>query len=117
MTALQILIWLTYLLPNVHEVPTQLMSKDGPISALIKVRVFAGRTQPRYAQILARHTDLRTVSFEAHSSGLFTNKKRANEVRCDKVASRHLIKISTNGVSIDQIDSAISVYSLDYVKS
>lgn len=42
-------------LPKVHAVATQPMFGDGPISVLISARVFAGRTQLKYAQILAVH--------------------------------------------------------------
>jgi hypothetical protein len=33
--------------PAVQEIPTQMMSGDGPIAALINVSVFAGKTHPR----------------------------------------------------------------------
>jgi hypothetical protein len=37
--------------PAVHEIETQMMFGEGPIAALISVRVFAGRTHPRYPDI------------------------------------------------------------------
>jgi hypothetical protein len=33
--------------PAVQEMPTQMMSGDGPIAALMRLNVFAGRTHPR----------------------------------------------------------------------
>jgi hypothetical protein len=33
--------------PAVHEMPTQIMSGDGPIAALMRLSVFAGRTHPK----------------------------------------------------------------------
>ena len=33
--------------PAVHEMPTQMISGDGPMAALMRVSVFAGRTHPR----------------------------------------------------------------------
>jgi hypothetical protein len=41
--------------PAVHEMPTQMISGDGPMAALIKVSVFAGNTHPRYPEICAKH--------------------------------------------------------------
>jgi hypothetical protein len=40
--------------PAVQEMPTQMMSGDGPMAALINVSVLAGNTQPRYPDICAR---------------------------------------------------------------
>lgn len=39
--------------PRVQAVATQLISGEGPRSALISVSVFAGKTQPKYALMLA----------------------------------------------------------------
>lgn len=33
--------------PAVHEMPTQMMFSEGPMATLMRLRVFAGRTQPR----------------------------------------------------------------------
>jgi hypothetical protein len=38
----------------VHDMETQMMLGDGPIAALISVRVLAGRTHPKYPDIWAR---------------------------------------------------------------
>ena len=40
--------------PAVQEMPTQIMSGEGPIAALIRERVLAGRTHPRYPDIWAK---------------------------------------------------------------
>jgi hypothetical protein len=37
--------------PAVQEMPTQIMSGEGPIAALISVSVLAGNTHPRYPDI------------------------------------------------------------------
>jgi hypothetical protein len=41
--------------PAVHDIETQIMFGEGPIAALISVRVLAGRTHPRYPEICAKH--------------------------------------------------------------
>jgi hypothetical protein len=41
--------------PAVQEMPTHMMSGEGPMAALISVSVLAGNTQPRYPDIWARH--------------------------------------------------------------
>jgi hypothetical protein len=38
----------------VHDIETQMMLGDGPIAALINVRVLAGSTHPKYPDIWAR---------------------------------------------------------------
>lgn len=48
--------------PAVHEIPTQMMSGEGPIAALMRLSVFAGRTHPRYPEICAKQVAYELVS-------------------------------------------------------
>jgi hypothetical protein len=40
--------------PAVQEMETQIMFGEGPMAALMRVRVFEGSTQPRYPAIWAK---------------------------------------------------------------
>lgn len=97
--------------PRVQAVATQLMSGDGPTSALMRESVFAGKTQPRYAQMLAVQVAFHgqpipvDIQFDTYNN-------RTDELRTAVVPWWHLIKVSSYGFGIDQIDCTIDVHPL-----
>lgn len=112
--------------PMVQIVAAQAMSAEGPRSALMRPSVLAGRTQPRYAQMLARH-----CAYKSDESDVFqyrseleekrrwdgdinrdTYHDRADELRTTEVARRHRLKLTSNSLRVNEIDCPISMDDL-----
>jgi hypothetical protein len=87
--------------PSVYTGATQLIFGDGPISSLMRDletisivfsrryethRVFAGKTQPKYAQILAQHTAWYDQSRISLQAGMKTHNHGANKLHTVKVS-------------------------------